>query len=187
MNEFNPSMVAVLSDPRLANSRVPEADFVKYILPLLVNIEGRKNLDLTNWIDLAGHPNRPIDVINTSGEVMFTVPAVLSRLPTEMPSIQREGPDIGTLLDTYSKMRLSGHPAAADAWLDGELAAVDVEVDQEEIITVLRQMITIYQHYKIPTESLFNNKGDIKTEETISTTAAPVNEAEGLSGQFDDF
>ncbi len=57
------------------NARVPEPAFIKFLLPILTNRKG--NQSLVPWQEIAGNVMRAIDVIDPSGNVLFTVPPVL--------------------------------------------------------------------------------------------------------------
>lgn len=60
--------------------KVPEAIFVQHILPVMTDRSGKVNL--SRWVDVAGHAQRPIDVVDARGVVLFRVPALLQSYPT---------------------------------------------------------------------------------------------------------
>ena len=58
-------------------SRLPEHIFVSYFLPFFI---GQRQVDEKNnypaqWISIAGSPTSEVDVIDSSGTVLYTVPA----------------------------------------------------------------------------------------------------------------
>lgn len=62
--------------------KMPEQMFIEHILPML-SLPAGTAVDLTKWLDVAGTPLRPLDIVdNTTGEVLFRVPALMRSLPT---------------------------------------------------------------------------------------------------------
>src|SRR5690606_789569 len=98
--------------------RLPEAVFVRSLLPLLINSEGHRKVDLSVWSDIAGNPHREIDVIGANNEVLFSVPPLLQRLPTIAPDLQRKGASVSEIAYIYGQKVVNEHAIVADAYLE---------------------------------------------------------------------
>ena len=59
---------------------VTEHAFKTIILPLLASTEPEINME--PWVDLAGNPNRPINVVDHAGKLLFQLPALMSMRAT---------------------------------------------------------------------------------------------------------
>jgi len=96
--------------------KMPEQMFVEHILPMLSAPAGSK-VDLTKWLDVAGTPIRPIDVVdNISGEVLFRVPALMRSLPT----VFQEEMNYAEIV-SETQARENVHVNVANQYLDGQL------------------------------------------------------------------
>ena len=62
-------------------NKIPEDIFVKRYLPMLANKTGDTNL--SEWISIAGHVYAEVHVVDTSGNILFTVPSILKRMKTK--------------------------------------------------------------------------------------------------------
>ena len=60
--------------------RLPEAIFVDYFLPFFASEKPLPNNDtyITNWLKVAGSEYLEVDILDNSGKVLFTVPAMAS-------------------------------------------------------------------------------------------------------------
>jgi hypothetical protein len=141
-----------------ANDRpkIPEAEFVRSLLPLLVNIDNVPDLDVSIWLTIAGNPHRAIDVANMqTGEVLFTVPPLLARSPTAMSQNDMERGGISAVLYEYGAKLKAESPVSANIWLEHNLRGSELSADQENIAEYLKQWVIIYSRYNLPLERLF--------------------------------
>lgn len=166
------------------NARLSEADFVKRLLPYLVPPETtEKPRDLTIWLEAAGHAMRLIDVIDKDGTVLFTVPPILSRSPTSVPSKEMNPDnDLGEIGAIYDA-RIGTEPAhVVNDWYYSSL--VQRSYSPEESLTYLyaRMWITIYRRYNIPLERLFGDKADAIAGKVPDTGAQKKEEAKPVGG-----
>lgn len=189
MTEFTPQLQEQLKAQAAIHPKLSEKDFIKFLLPQIVNIHGVKNVDMSIWLDIAGNPHRPIDVVdNQTKELLFTLPPLLARVPTDMPTKTRGGVDISAILDLYSKKRTTEHPAAADAWFEAEVAHTVIDRDEAEYVEYLGVLVKIYSRYGIPMNNLFGG-ADVAIDPTKTEggeAAAAVDPEEQMTGQFDD-
>lgn len=85
--------------------RVPEAIFVQHILPIMTDRSGK--VDITPWLDVAGNAQRPMDIVDLQGRVLFRVPALMRELPTVVSRGHRTS--ISHLADE-AKLKAEVHP-----------------------------------------------------------------------------
>lgn len=57
--------------------KVKESDFIRFFLPLFAVKDPKNPVDISMWLDVAGHPHAPVDVVDTTGKVLFRVPPLL--------------------------------------------------------------------------------------------------------------
>lgn len=164
--------------------KMREADFLKFLLPLIVNRDKVPNLDMTIWLSIAGNAHRVIDVVDGNNTVLFTVPPLLARVATAMPSLERDRQDISSLLHHYSAMRAVEHPATADAWFANAIEDTVIEIDSEDNILNLKRLVTIYTRYGISLESLLPG---METVEQQPTLGQDPEKADDTTGEFEDF
>lgn len=147
------------------NARIRETDFVKRLLPYLIPPEveagkGQKR-DLTIWLEAAGHAQRLIDVIDAKGNVLFTVPPILSRSPTSVPSKETlPGNDLGEMAAIFDA-RISTEPAhVVQEWYYNTLVQRSYSPEQSLVYLYAQMWITIYRRYNIPLSRLFGDKAE---------------------------
>lgn len=76
-----------VEEPMANLPKLPEHIFTSYFLPYFAGLV-EANQHVPDWISVAGSPSQQVDIINTAGVVLFTVPALLSTT-----HIQRLRPD----------------------------------------------------------------------------------------------
>ena len=160
--------------------KLPEALFVKHLLPLLYNRDQIPDLDLGVWLDIAGNPHRSIDVVDVKNNVLFTVPPVLARVPSLQRSLNSNDISVSELAYMYGQKAAAEHPAAADAWLERALKNQNIPVQQTQVIEYLQQWVKIYKRYNLPLTRLLG-------AEYNEPTPAPTGVDNEISGEFDDF
>lgn len=77
--EILESFKTIVDDAGRAVTKLPEATFIKVFLPVLAHRfinQHDESFDIHKWISVAGGPFRPVDVIDSNGEVLYTVPPV---------------------------------------------------------------------------------------------------------------
>lgn len=167
--------------------KLPEALFVRDLLPMLVNRDQIPDLDLTVWLDIAGNPHRAIDVVDAKNEVLFTVPPILSRLPSIHRGLDENSTSVSEIAYIYGEKAKAEHPAAADAWFEHALRKQNIPAMESQVLEYLRQWVKIYTRYGISTERLLG-KDFVVSKERLKdlghVESAPDTE---LSGEFDDF
>lgn len=115
------AMRQLLQDVETEVPKMPEALFIQHLLPLLRS-QGEK-VDLTLWLDIAGTPNRSIDVVAPSGEVLFRLPPLIQSTHGNADlNGRRFGDIIGTAL-----LKKEIHPRLADTYVEQQLNTVKME------------------------------------------------------------
>lgn len=98
---------------------VPESYFKSRIVPILAT-PAKKEVDLTFWADIAGHPMRAIRVVDdVTGEELFVAPALMRTLN----SSDSDGVSLNQVIHE-SKLRIDNHPGAGEAYLAQQLSKV---------------------------------------------------------------
>lgn len=129
--------------------QLPEHIFCQYLLPILATTAKGEKVDLNVWTDIAGTTYRPIDVIDTAGNVLYRVPSLHRTLPTEVrdrspQSAQRSVYSIANRSELLSK----NSPRAGKAFLNNALSTkvpkVGVDLDRA------RAFDAILRRYNLP-------------------------------------
>lgn len=82
-----------LKETTVQNATVPEIIFKEYFLPMFIRFATKKldkNQDdnlLRKWIELAGGPYSEVDVIDSKGNKVYTVPSVYNRNVVNLSSL----------------------------------------------------------------------------------------------------
>lgn len=111
--------------------RLPEHLFVTHLLPALTDVSGK--VDLGIWLDLAGTAHRPIDVIDTSGNILFRVPPLLRSIPTTTADSPRSS--MYQILHT-AELKLAQHPVVGATYLKHSLESKNFnqKIDYDNIV-----------------------------------------------------
>lgn len=70
--------------------RAAKLSFFEFVKDDIISFIKGTGGEVQSWVNVVGGAHVPVDVIDTSGNVVFTVPAILQRLPTAMPNGQTE-------------------------------------------------------------------------------------------------
>lgn len=107
----------------LARNKLPEEIFKNYFLPLFAGLETHSDISVGVWVSIAGTPFAEVDIIDTNGQVLFTVPSILERNiidPTKPANVP-----LSTVTDTVEKM-IRQSPKRAAAFLNHHLSELTV-------------------------------------------------------------
>lgn len=117
------AMMQLIEDGKNDVARLPEPLFVSHLLPVLTDRSGE--VDVSIWMDIAGHGFRPIDVYNpATNEVLFRVPALYARIPTESKFDSRRSL---TMVVQEAGQRSMQHPAIGQTFLRMQLNNREVQ------------------------------------------------------------
>lgn len=146
------------------NARMGEQDFVRRLLPHLIppEVPDARPRDLTIWVAAAGNPQRLIDVVDPKGNVLFTVPPILSRSPTSIPEKDTNPDhDLGEITALYDA-RIGTEPAhVVNEWYFHSLVQRSYSPEESLIYLYARMWITIYRRYNIPLDRMFGAKAGL--------------------------
>jgi hypothetical protein len=146
--------------------KLPEPLFHEYILPLLVSKVDNpdERVDLTVWQDLAGSLNRPIDVIDSSGNVIFRCPALMRTLPTNTHRNPRE-----SLSEIVANAKVREHQFPGMGRTFFANAVEDKIPTQELNVAPLLMLNKIFAYYGLPLIKVAEDKVlDVEAEERSS-------------------
>ena len=108
------------------NGRLPENIFVGYFLPYF---SGQKPIDkssqvMADWISIAGTPMNEVDILDQSGNTIYTVPSLFDTNIIKVNS-RKEGESIADIYNQYD-LRMNNIPSVANNFL---LKALDKKIE----------------------------------------------------------
>lgn len=77
------AMKAILEPVSNINIRLSESVFVTHYLPYFANSDARTQA-IERWLGVSKHPYYPVDIIDATGKVLFTVPPLWLRQKTRV-------------------------------------------------------------------------------------------------------
>jgi hypothetical protein len=160
--------------------KVPEQLFIEHLLPMLSAPAGTK-VDLTKWLDVAGTPIRPIDVVdNFTGEALFRLPALMRTLPT---AFQEEMRYAEIVMDAQAR-ETSQHAIVAERYLGQQLGRARTGATLLDVETA-KTWNNIRVRYGLPLLEVVGQDGKLIP---VSGASAPASSgALSVSDDQDDF
>lgn len=158
--------------------KMPEQMFIEHLLPLLSAPAGQR-VELDRWLDVAGTPLRPIDVVdNVTGEVLFRVPALMRTLPTVMQEEIRYA-EIISEAQAHEKVM----PIQAEHYLAQQLGRVRTGATLLDVETA-QQWNSIRKRYSLPLLPVVGRDGKLLN---APDTVAPSSGTLAVTDDQDDF
>lgn len=150
--------------------KLPEPLFLSHIMPLLRDTSGKA--DVTNWLKVAGSLNRPIDVVDAVGNVLFRVPALQGTIPTKAT---RDGRIPIANIQSKAALKRQQSPIAGERYLTTALSksVPKVKVD----LTPILQLNAIFKRYDLPEIPIAHNVEVVRQAEERQV---------GFTGEYDD-
>ena len=89
-----------VASPDVVRGKLPESIFVEQFLPRFIGEIPISATDLTFkfWLSISGGPGNPVDILDTEGNVLFTVPPLLD---TSMLDIEGGEISLAAMLSQY--------------------------------------------------------------------------------------
>lgn len=162
MNFAHDSLVA-----SQVKTQLPEHVFVNFFLPFFAGrpvLPGRNVV--AEWIGVAGTPMSEVDVVDSTGQVLFTVPAIFNTNILEIAN-RKAGRSFADIFSEY-ELRKAGVPIAANGYLAQNLHSKASEIVKGPHDTghIASRWATIMSRYGILSESVklpqsrLQDKGD---------------------------
>lgn len=132
------------------NSKLPEEIFVNYFLPFFSGkVEVSKEPVLSNWIGIAGTPMSEVDVVDTKGDKIFTVPALFDTNIIDVVNRER-GRSLQDIFSNY-EVRNNNIPVIASKFLDNELNKKNDELIHNKTVSATNTELwnNIFKRYGI--------------------------------------
>lgn len=150
--------------------KLPEPLFLSHILPILQDTSG--HADITNWLRVAGSLNRPIDVIDGTGNVLFRVPALQGTVQTKS---ERDGRIPISAIQSTAALKRRQSPIAGENYLTHALekAVPKTKLDLEPIL----QLNAIFKRYNLP---------EIQIAHSVEVSHQAEERQIGFTGEYDD-
>jgi hypothetical protein len=94
------------------NAKIPEEMFVKVFLPVFLGeVKVDKQTDyFIQWGAIAGNPLNSVDVVDSEGTILYTVPPLIDTSDISITTDRRETIPLGAMVDNYER-NLSMTPA----------------------------------------------------------------------------
>lgn len=102
--------------------QLPEDLFVAYFLPLFAGLETHPDVNIGRWVSIASTPFAEVDIINTQGQILFTVPPIFERKVID--TTKYNGGSIKAITATY-ELLLRQSPYRAEAFMRHSLDKID--------------------------------------------------------------
>jgi hypothetical protein len=67
---------SLLKDMQQDRNQIPVELFKRAGLPLLLSQD--EQVDISAWVDIAGNPQKSVDVVDSSGKILYTVPPIIN-------------------------------------------------------------------------------------------------------------
>lgn len=133
---------------KIATRKVSEEIFLAYYLDLFTgkSSENRDNL-LSYWYAIAGTPYTPVDVINSRGEIVVTVPPILNRNTIPVKSDRPQETDLSYVFDV-AQQQASLSPTLANNTVANALTGRFLkEIDSGSVVSLKEQWAVLFAHY----------------------------------------
>ena len=158
--------------------KVYEDDFIKYLLPFLLNLVDKNDTDDAvvfkhNWINLTGDLIKPFNVVDHSGNILFKVPKYLANYDQDNTPINKVS--YITILKEF-KNEYERTPNLAEVNLDKTMKSISsmVSIDNEAIKEYLR----FYYMLKDKYENYYNNYNINKYNTILNGVNNEINKLE---------
>lgn len=112
-------------------NKIPEEIFVNNFLPFFsgkVSLTETKENVIGTWIGIAGSPSSPVDVIDSSGNVLYEVPAILKNELID-PVVVEQKRSLPAILAEY-RARNKNSPVIGNLFITQELEKKSEELTQ---------------------------------------------------------
>lgn len=102
-------------------NKLHESIFRVSFLPFFTNsvAPSPENNAYAYWVGVAGSPTSEVDIIDDSGTVLFTVPALLNTNTLEVMQNRHRGPSVKDMYLEYAHASQGLAPVATNAWNRG--------------------------------------------------------------------
>lgn len=176
------AMRELIADGENDVAKLPEPLFRSHLLPVLTDTSG--SADVSIWLDIAGTGFRAIDVIDpVSGEALFRLPPMYSRLPTRVKGDPRHSL---AAISEQANNHSAQHPSIGQTFLRRQLESrqVDARVNWEHV----RTWNSILARYGLPPVVAIPEEGPNAVSGTEGDTVVTATNASGalIAGDAQD-
>ena len=127
--------------------KLPEDLFVAYFLPLFAGLETHPDVNIGRWVSIAGTPFAEVDIINTHGHTLYTVPPIFESKVID--TTKYTGGSIKAVTATY-ELLLRQSPVRAEAFMTHSLEKIDKSNDLGKWYnTHAEKMKPIFERYNV--------------------------------------
>lgn len=147
MRGFEEEAISIQRIEEDSTNTIPEVNFVQVFLPFFAGDESNPyNVDLSNWLTVAGSPYRPVNIANERGEVIYQVPAIIQSNTLSPKEHSPQGSIFELLANTNQMTAIS--PRRGAAYFKEHLSRVhDGLVDKTVDAEAIRKWNAIFTRY----------------------------------------
>lgn len=101
-------------------SKLPENIFVSYFLPFFAGklLNSDSNKIISEWVGIAGTPMAEVDIIDPSGQVLYTVPPLMDTSSINVTTGERKR--LGSIMSEY-ELKSNHIPVVGERFLESAL------------------------------------------------------------------
>jgi hypothetical protein len=102
-------------------NKLEESLFRQHFLPFFTNsvAPSPDNPVYAYWVGVAGSPTSEVDIVDSTGNYLFTVPALLNTNSLEVLQNRHRGPSVKDMYLEYAQMSQGLAPVATNVWNKG--------------------------------------------------------------------
>lgn len=182
LRDFDSVTDIILQTTKEDRRKLLEPVFKNELLPIVRAWLGNKPTDIRLWINIAGADTNPIDVIDTTGEVIFTLPAPYVDVAALEYASEGRITTEHHLIDQQVTMVKNGDTRGV---MKVENALVDIlkptpEVEKKAF--ALLGFVPMYRHYDLPMEELLGPAHAEILESILGNVPAATSQPDALEG-----
>lgn len=134
-------------------NKLHEPIFRQYFLPFFTNAVAPSpdNNAYAYWVGVAGSPTSEVDVVDDSGEVLFTVPALLNTNSLEVLQNRHRGPSMKDMYLEYAQLSQGLALVATNVWNRGLYEKMQdiIKTNNPAMQTDVDKWKMIYAYYNL--------------------------------------
>lgn len=129
---------------------LPENVFVQNFLPLFAGENAPNNATLQLWLGIAGNPYMPVNIVDSKGEILYTVPAFFERSAIQIGKAGDTAAPIQHVIKTTEQLSKL-HPRRGEVYFQEQMNRRNI-VSQSSTLTDKNRKIwiDIFTRYNKP-------------------------------------
>lgn len=151
-------------------NRVPEEVFKNVFLPLFLNKETDSKASIGDWAAIAGNPFKPVDIIDSTGQIIFRVPSIYDREVLDLKVSTERTTSTGHILVTYSQL-MALSPARAEKYLSSQMGnKISLTNVTQRALDRIKAWNIIFERYGLETVKIENDNKENNSDKVDDVT-----------------